>query len=107
MCLIVFRVYKEQSTEELFGFSQSTILQMVLFIAYAHIWKGVLMKQLKFRELKERSDLLVIVAGVILSLLIELIRWRTGLTLSYNFVNMSMNIVGVFIGLGAFRLVYW
>ena len=107
MALIILRVYREESTETFVGISQSTLFQLVLFLGFAHIWKGVLMKQLKFRELKERSDLLVIVAGVILSLLIELIRWRTGLTLSYNFVNMSMNIVGVFIGLGAFRLVYW
>ncbi len=106
MFLIVFRAYEEQSAATLFGFSQSTIFQMALFIGFAHIWKGVLMKQLKYRELKERSDVLVIVAGILLSLIIELLRWRLGLGEQFNFVNAGMNIVGVFVGLGVFRLVY-
>jgi hypothetical protein len=106
MFLIVFREYKEQSAATLFGFSQSTIFQMVLFVGFAHIWKGVLMKQLKYRELKERSDVLVIVAGILLSLILEVLRWRLGLSEQFNFVNAGMNIVGVFVGLGMFRLVY-
>jgi len=106
MLLIVFREYREQSSEAFFGFSQSTFFQFVLFLGFAHIWKGVLMKQLKYRELKEQSNFIVIVSGVLLSVLIEVIRWKAGLSIDFNFVNLVVNVTGVLTGLIAFRLVY-
>jgi hypothetical protein len=106
MMLIVFREYREQSSEAFFGFSQSTFFQFVLFLGFAHIWKGVLMKQLKYRELKDRSNVIVILSGILLSVLIEIIRWKAGLSNDFNVVNLVMNISGVLTGLVAFRLVY-
>ena len=64
------------------------------------------MKQLKYRELKERSNFIVILSGVLLSVLIEVIRWKAGLSNDFNVVNFVVNITGVLTGLVAFRLVY-
>jgi hypothetical protein len=104
--LIVFREYRQESMELFFGFSQSTIFQFVLFLGFGHIWKGVFMKQLKFRQMKEHSDLLVLLLGLILSLFVEVTRWKSGLIISLNYVNLFTNLVGVIAGLGVFRLVY-
>lgn len=103
--LLTFRGYSLPSWS-LGGFTNYTLIQCLLFLGYAHISLGVLKKQLKYEDLRDKALMIVIVSGIALAVIIEIARLAFGFSSYFNFWNMIFNGIGVFLGICTFRLVY-
>lgn len=88
------------------GLTYYSLIQCLLFLGYSHIVLGVLKKQLKYEGLRANALTLAIISGIALSVIIEVSRYLLGFTTYFNTWNLIFNIIGVFLGIATFRLVY-
>lgn len=88
------------------GITNYTIVQCALMLVFAHVMLGVLKKQLKYEGLRDNALTYAIVCGILFSVLIECLRYLLGFNTYFNWVNLIFNGIGVFLGIGTFRLVY-
>jgi len=88
------------------GITYYSLIQCLLFLGYAHIIMGVLKKQLKYEELRAKALIIAILSGIGLSVGIEITRYALGFSSYFNTWNLVFNIIGVFLGIATFRLVY-
>lgn len=88
------------------GITYYSLIQCLLFLGYAHIVMGVLKKQLKYEGLRAKALAISIVSGVVLSVAIEITRYELDFSCYFNTWNLIFNIIGVFLGIATFRLVY-
>lgn len=89
-----------------YGSTNYSIIQCLLFLGYSHIFLGVLRKQLKYEKLRDNALVLAVISGIILSVIVEVLRYSLELSSYFNFWNLIYNCLGVFLGIGIFRLVY-
>lgn len=105
MLLLTMRVY-DVPKWYFGGINAYTIIQFLLFLGFAHVMICALKKQLKFERLREQAVLIVIVATVLVSIVIEVARYVFGFTDYFHTWNLIFNTLGVLAGIVVFRLVY-
>ncbi len=88
------------------GITYYSLIQGSLFLGFSHIFMGVLRKQLRYENLRAKALPITIVSGIVLSVIIELTRYIADFSSYFNTVNLCFSIIGVFLGIVTFRLVY-
>lgn len=88
------------------GFTLDNYLYAFSFWVLSHVWLTGLNKQRKHNGLRRRAKLYVISGTIFLSILIEILQWLFVNGRIFNFTDIIFAIIGSFIGLASFYLLY-
>jgi dipeptide/tripeptide permease len=106
MLLVFLREYQLEYNWDFAGITRNSVVQFVMFIVFAHIVNGVIMKQLRYPRWKEHPERIVLISGTVLAVVVEILRSKTLNNVEFNVMNLILDIVGVLIGIVIFRLLY-
>lgn len=106
MTLVLFRPYESNFGYEKGMLSEEHLMHFSLFLVCAHIWMGIFIKQLKYNFLRQHAVYLVFLSGVFLALILEVSRFSLSFAESFSLLSFLIDVLGVFAGIGIFRLVY-
>lgn len=80
------------------------LLNGFLFLGHTYIWLGVFKKQLKFQYIRTNAFSIALISGIALAIGLELLKF--GISNFFNYWNLIFAIIGIFLGIGTFHLVY-
>lgn len=105
LLLLTIRNY-ELCGWEVAGIHSQLLVHLILFLGFSHILMGVFKKQLKYERLRQHSEIVVIISGVGLISVVEFTRIGLGISHGSLLWSLIFDIIGVFLGIGTFRLLY-
>ncbi len=77
-----------------------------MFLGFTHIWLGIGKKQLKYETFRERAFPIILGLAVLLAVISEISLYASGFLPWFNGWNLFFDLVGAFLGMGTFHLLY-